>query len=185
MLVQRRIEMALRGSGANGVPIFRFVLLGIVLSVCSRLRAATWRSGYATVCKTVYSGSIPDVASTFSNKNIVTHRPRRGKSASPGFGPLGTELLINGPLYPVPALLLIREELLANEREHIDGLKKSRAKLIEQRRALVKRDGTSNRNEGFSDRIVAIQAAIEATDRAIAEEEQLATERQGRDLAAA
>src|SRR6266581_81092 len=24
---------------------------------------ATWRSGYATVCKTVYSGSIPDVAS--------------------------------------------------------------------------------------------------------------------------
>ncbi len=26
---------------------------------------ATWRSGYATVCKTVYSGSIPDVASTF------------------------------------------------------------------------------------------------------------------------
>jgi hypothetical protein len=27
---------------------------------------ATWRSGYATVCKTVYSGSIPDVASTKS-----------------------------------------------------------------------------------------------------------------------
>jgi hypothetical protein len=25
---------------------------------------ATWRSGYATVCKTVHSGSIPDVAST-------------------------------------------------------------------------------------------------------------------------
>jgi hypothetical protein len=24
---------------------------------------ATWRSGYATVCKTVHSGSIPDVAS--------------------------------------------------------------------------------------------------------------------------
>jgi hypothetical protein len=24
---------------------------------------ATWRSGYAAVCKTVYSGSIPDVAS--------------------------------------------------------------------------------------------------------------------------
>jgi hypothetical protein len=29
-------------------------------------RTATWRSGYATVCKTVYSGSIPDVASTKS-----------------------------------------------------------------------------------------------------------------------
>jgi hypothetical protein len=25
---------------------------------------ATWRSGYATVCKTVYPGSIPGVAST-------------------------------------------------------------------------------------------------------------------------
>ena len=25
---------------------------------------ATWRSGYATVCKTVYTGSIPVVAST-------------------------------------------------------------------------------------------------------------------------
>jgi hypothetical protein len=90
------------------------------------------------------------------------------------------------PYIPSPALLLIREELLANEREHIDGLKKSRAKLIEQRRALVKRDGTSNRNEGFSDRIVAIQAAIEATDRAIAEEEQfVAQHKADRDLAAA
>ena len=28
------------------------------------LRKATWRSGYATVCKTVYPGSIPGVAST-------------------------------------------------------------------------------------------------------------------------
>jgi hypothetical protein len=27
-------------------------------------RGATWRSGYATVCKTVYPGSIPGVAST-------------------------------------------------------------------------------------------------------------------------
>ena len=70
--------------------------------------------------------------------------------------------------------------------ENVDGLKRSRAKLIEQRRALVKRDCTSDRNEGFSERIVAIQAAIEATDRAIAEEEQLAAEHRGdRDLAAA
>jgi len=75
---------------------------------------------------------------------------------------------------------------LANEREYIEGLKRSRAKLIEQRRALVKRDGTSDRDEGFSGRIVAIQDAIEATDRAIAEEEALAAEQQGdRDLAAA
>jgi hypothetical protein len=29
-------------------------------------RMATWRSGYATVCKTVYPGSIPGVASTKS-----------------------------------------------------------------------------------------------------------------------
>jgi hypothetical protein len=39
------------------------------------LRKATWRSGYATVCKTVYPGSIPGVASTFLMtlllKNIV------------------------------------------------------------------------------------------------------------------
>ena len=88
--------------------------------------------------------------------------------------------------YTSPRSSLIREDVLANEREHIDGLKKSRAKLIDQRRALVKRDGTSNRNEGFSERIVAIQAAIEATDRAIAEEEQFVAERKGdRDLAAA
>jgi hypothetical protein len=79
---------------------------------------------------------------------------------------------------------LICEELLAND--NIDGLKRSRAKLVEQRRALVKRDCTSDRNEGFSERIVAIQAAIEATDRAIAEEEEFAAEHKGdRDLAAA
>jgi hypothetical protein len=29
-----------------------------------RRSGATWRSGYATVCKTVYPGSIPGVAST-------------------------------------------------------------------------------------------------------------------------
>ena len=68
---------------------------------------------------------------------------------------------------------------MANEREHIDGLKRSRAKLIEQRRALVKRDGTSDRDEGFSGRIVAIQEAIDATDRAIAEEEKFAAEHHG------
>src|SRR5262249_28081773 len=31
--------------------------------VLIRPHGATWRSGYAAVCKTVYSGSIPDVAS--------------------------------------------------------------------------------------------------------------------------
>lgn len=33
------------------------------LGSAKALHLATWRSGYATVCKTVYSGSIPDVAS--------------------------------------------------------------------------------------------------------------------------
>ena len=32
----------------------------------NRLGEATWRSGYAADCKSVYSGSIPDVASNLS-----------------------------------------------------------------------------------------------------------------------
>jgi hypothetical protein len=38
---------------------------------------ATWRSGYATVCKTVYSGSIPDVASTIKSKTSAHLLPRK------------------------------------------------------------------------------------------------------------
>jgi len=55
--------------------------------------------------------------------------------------------------------------------DYVDALRRSRAKLVEQRRALVKRDCSSERNEGYAERIVAIQAAIEATDRAIGDEE--------------
>ena len=55
--------------------------------------------------------------------------------------------------------------------DHVTALKRSRAKLVEQRRALVKRDCSHDRNEGYSERIVAIQAAIEATDNAINDEE--------------
>jgi len=55
--------------------------------------------------------------------------------------------------------------------EHIKILKICRAKLLDNRRAISKRDSISERNEGFAERIVSIQAAIEATDRAIAEEE--------------
>lgn len=55
---------------------------------------------------------------------------------------------------------------------HAAILRRSRAKLVEQRRALAKRDCSSDRNEGFSERIVAIQAAIDATDIAISDEEQ-------------
>jgi len=57
--------------------------------------------------------------------------------------------------------------------DHIDALMRSRTKLIEQRRALVKRDCASDRNEGYAERIVSIQAAIEATDRAIGDEQAL------------
>ena len=42
----------------------------------------------------------------------------------------------------------------------VSALKRSRAKLVKQRRGLVKRDCTSDRNEGYAERIVAIQAAI-------------------------
>jgi hypothetical protein len=39
-------------------------LLNRLRSDKERARMATWRSGYAAVCKTVYPGSIPGVASS-------------------------------------------------------------------------------------------------------------------------
>jgi hypothetical protein len=54
---------------------------------------------------------------------------------------------------------------------YVEALKRSRAKLVEQRRSLVKRDCSSDRNEGFAERIIAIQNALDATDRAISDEE--------------
>jgi hypothetical protein len=54
---------------------------------------------------------------------------------------------------------------------YVEGLRRSRAKLVEQRRALVKRDCSHDRNEGYAERIVTIQAAIDATERAIGDEE--------------
>jgi hypothetical protein len=60
--------------------------------------------------------------------------------------------------------------------DHVEALKRSRAKLVEQRRALVKRDGSSDRNEGYSERIIAIQDALDATDRAISDEEEFIRE---------
>ena len=44
---------------------------------------ATWRSGYATVCKTVYSGSIPDVASTFEINDLAQLAQNRGRFSIP------------------------------------------------------------------------------------------------------
>jgi hypothetical protein len=40
------------------------------------LQTATWRSGYAAVCKTVYPGSIPGVASIQNIKDLVRRRAR-------------------------------------------------------------------------------------------------------------
>ena len=57
--------------------------------------------------------------------------------------------------------------------DYAEALRRSRAKLVEQRRALVKRDCSTDRNEGYAERIVAIQAGIEATDRAISDEERM------------
>jgi hypothetical protein len=57
--------------------------------------------------------------------------------------------------------------------DYARSLRRSREKLVEQRRSLVKRDCATDRSEGYAERIVAIQAAIEATDRAIRDEEGL------------
>jgi hypothetical protein len=53
---------------------------------------------------------------------------------------------------------------------NIAALVKCRIKLIEQRRSLAKRDASSDRNEGYAERIVSIQAGIDATERAIEHE---------------
>ena len=57
------------------------------------------------------------------------------------------------------------------ENEYVITLVKSLTKLVEQRRALAKRDSSSDRNEGYAERIVSIQAAIDATERAISQEQ--------------
>ena len=59
---------------------------------------------------------------------------------------------------------------------NIAVLIKCRAKLIEQRRAMAKRDVSSDRNEGYAERIVSIQAGIDATERAIEHERVLAVQ---------
>jgi hypothetical protein len=56
---------------------WRSVRRMVISHPVSALRRATWRSGYATVCKTVYPGSIPGVASTI-NQSVK----RRGAKTS-------------------------------------------------------------------------------------------------------
>ena len=62
------------------------------------------------------------------------------------------------------------------DNQNIAALIKCRTKLIDQRRALAKRDASSDRNEGYAERIVAIQAGIDATERAIEHERVLAVQ---------
>ena len=62
------------------------------------------------------------------------------------------------------------------ENEYIAVLIRARKKLVEQRRALAKRDVSSDRNEGYAERIVSIQAGIDATERAIEHERILAVQ---------
>jgi hypothetical protein len=53
---------------------------------------ATWRSGYATVCKTVYPGSIPGVASSLHKRNAakaVAPKPFFAKADAAGLLRLG------------------------------------------------------------------------------------------------
>jgi hypothetical protein len=53
---------------------------------------ATWRSGYATVCKTVHSGSIPDVASIhiFNGLDRLYEKPRQaGGNQQAAYQPSG------------------------------------------------------------------------------------------------
>jgi hypothetical protein len=62
------------------------------------------------------------------------------------------------------------------ENEYIAVLVRARTKLVEQRRAMAKRDVSSDRNEGYAERIVSIQAGIDATERAIEHERVLAVQ---------
>jgi hypothetical protein len=53
---------------------------------------ATWRSGYATVCKTVHSGSIPDVASIriINGLDGLYEKPRQaGRDQQAAYQPSG------------------------------------------------------------------------------------------------
>ena len=60
--------------------------------------------------------------------------------------------------------------------DHVKSLNLARAKLVEKRRALAKRDSISDRDEGFASLIITLHTALDATDHAIAEEERLKAE---------
>jgi hypothetical protein len=57
--------------------------------------------------------------------------------------------------------------------DDIEILRKVRAKLVEQRRARMRRDASKPPAEISADNLIALQAAIEAVDRAIIDEEKI------------
>ena len=61
------------------------------------------------------------------------------------------------------------EDCLAQE--DIDALKHLRSRMIEQRRALASRDADLGYSDTRTQNLVTLQAAIEAVDRAIKDEE--------------
>src|SRR5712664_4042610 len=71
------------------------VLLRRVRCCYRHAHEATWRSGYAAVCKTVYPGSIPGVAST---SNPFTHMMNALRLPAPVGDPPGeAKLRLGGP----------------------------------------------------------------------------------------
>ena len=58
--------------------------------------------------------------------------------------------------------------------EHIDVLKRLRIRMVEQRRALAGRDADLGYSDTRTQKLVALQIAIEVIDRAIADEVELA-----------
>jgi hypothetical protein len=57
-------------------------------------------------------------------------------------------------------------------RRYIDTLRKMRAKMVDQRRNMASRLAATAHTESY-DHMVSLQTAIEATDRAIADEENI------------
>ena len=69
---------------------------------------ATWRSGYATVCKTVYSGSIPDVASTFKINDLDRIREAGSRATNSTTNTAGFRMAkSSGPLISVERLIIV------------------------------------------------------------------------------
>lgn len=57
--------------------------------------------------------------------------------------------------------------------QDVDALKRLRARMVEQRRALAARDADLGYSDTRTHRLVALQTSIEAVDRAIVDEEEI------------